>query len=403
LNTSRVQAYQLSSQGRAGGKWSTIVADPLATYDSVISNPEGAGKGIMAHSPYFTNAPSGLYRALIRCKVATNTGEIPAGSMDVFSEFSSMRAELRFQPGDFSASDAYQEFSVDFVLRSAGYWGFRVYTEGNQAFTADIVKIFPLALLEDKQLLQLYPGSEGAIPADIQPRRSAHPFTGLLIAGALYDYYRIVDAHHLSGYNMKLKMVPIRKGRSQVYVDFPETAVELFDNNVIYMCGADLTALTLRQKQMLAEYVRRGGGLIAFGGHKALDRAGLKGSLLEEILPVRGGEGVPPLIAYAGGAPLARDAAHPVSQFVDFDPPPFCFFQHDLQARPPSQTIITVGGKPGVVVGQCGLGRVAVIGMTCFGDPAPSQTPFWKWRSWVLLLRDLTWWVAGQDEHFRME
>jgi len=400
LSTSRAQAYQLSSQRRAGGKWSTIVNDPLATYDSVISSPEDVGKGIMAHSPYFTNAPPGLYRALVRCKVATNTGDIQAGAVDVFSEFASARALKSFFPKDFPVANTYQEFPVDFVLRSAGYWGFRVYTEGNQAFTADIVKIFPLALLEDKQLLDLYPGSEGAIPADVQPRRNAHPFTGLLVAGALYDYYRIVDAHHLSGYNMKLKMVPIRKGRSQVYVGFPETAEDLFDNNVIYLCGADLTALTLRQKNMLAEYVRRGGGLIVFGGHKALDRAGLKGSLLDEVLPVAGGEGIPPLVTLAGGAPLVRGAAHPVTQFAEFDSPPVCFFVHDLQARPQTQTIITVGGKPGLVVGKCGKGRVAVVGMTCFGAPAESQTPFWKWRSWVLLLRDLAWWAAGQDEHF---
>ena len=53
-------------------------------------------------------------------------------------------------------------------------------------------------------------------------------------------------------------------------------------------------------------------------------------------------------------------------------------------------------------MGKCGKGRVAVVGMTCFGSPAKSQTPFWQWRSWVLLLRDLAWWVAGQDEHFEL-
>ncbi|MFH1919289.1 MAG: glutamine amidotransferase [Planctomycetota bacterium] len=400
LSTSRAQAYQLSSQNMAGGKWSSIVTDPQATYDSVISSPEDVGRGIMAHSPYFTNAPPGLYRAQIRSKVATNTGDVQAGALDVFSEFASTRAELRLFPKDFPAANTYQEFPVDFVLRSAGYWGFRVYTQGNQTFTADIVKIFPLALLEDKQLLELYPGSEGDIPADIQPRRNAHPFTGLLVAGLLYDYYRIVDAHHLGGYDMKLKMVPIRKGRSQVFVGFPETAPDLFDHNVIYLCGADLTALTLRQKNMLAEYVRRGGGLIVFGGHKALDRAGLKGSLREEVLPVTGGAGLPPLVTLPGGAPLVRGASHPVTQFADFDSPPVCFYVHDLEARPEAQTIITVGGKPGLVVGKCGKGRVAVIGMTCFGAPAEAQTPFWQWRSWVLLLRDLAWWAAGQDEHF---
>jgi uncharacterized membrane protein len=400
LSTSRAQAYQLSSQNMAGGKWSSIVADARATYDSVISSPEDVGRGIMAHSPYFTNAPPGLYRAHVRSKVATNGGDVQAGAMDVFSEFAGARAVLPVFPKDFPAADTYQVFPVDFVLRSAGYWGFRVYTQGNQTFTADIVKIFPLALLEDKQLLELYPGSEGATAADIRPRRNAHPFTGLLVAGALYDYYRIVDAHHLSGYDMKLKMVPIRKGRSQVFEGFPETAEDLFDNNVIYLCGADLTALTLRRKNMLAEYVRRGGGLIVFGGHKALDRAGLKGSLLEEVLPVTGGAGLPPLVTLPGGAPLVRGHDHPVTQYADFDSPPVCFYVHDLEARPGAQTIITVGGKPGLVVGKCGKGRVAVVGMTCFGAPAGAQTPFWQWRSWVLLLRDLAWWAAGQDEHF---
>ncbi len=401
LSTSRAQAYQLSCQNMAGGKWSSIVSDPQATYDSVISSPEGVGQGIMAHSPYFTNAPPGLYRALLRAKVAANTGDVQAGALDVFSEFAGTRAEVRLFPKSFLAANVYQEVSVDFVLRTAGYWGFRVYTQGKQSFTADIVKIFPLALLEDKQFLDLYPGSEGAIPANIQPRRNAYPFTGLLVAGALYDYYRIVDAHHLSGYEMKLKMIPIRKGRSQAYVGFPETAQDLFDNNVIYLCGADLAALTLRQKNMLAEYVRRGGGLIVFGGHKALDRAGLKGSLLEEVLPVTGGAGIPPLVALPGGAPLVRGAVHPVTRFADFDSPPVCFYVHDLRSRLEAQTLITVGGRPGLVVGKSGKGRVAVIGMTCFGSPAESQTPFWQWRSWVLLLRDLAWWAAGQDEHFQ--
>ena len=401
LSTSRAQAYQLSSQHMAGGKWSSIVADPQATYDSVLSSPEGVGRGIMAHSPYFTNAAPGLYRALLRAKVAVNTGDVQAGAMDVFSELASTRAELRLFPKDFHAANAYQEFPVDFVLRSAGYWGFRAYTQGNQPFTADIVKIFPLALLEDNQLLDLYPGSEGTIAANIKPRRNAHPFTGMLVAGALYDTYRIVDAHHLGGYETKLKMVPIRKGRSQVTMGFPETAAELFDHNVIYLCGADFTALTLRQKNMLAEYVRRGGGLIVFGGHKALDRAGLKGSLLEEVLPVTGGAGIAPLVVLPGGAALVRSAAHPVTQFVDFDPAPVCFYVHELQSRPEAQTLITVGGKPGLVVGKCGKGRVAVVSMTCFGSPAESQTPFWQWRCWALLLRDLAWWAAGQDERFQ--
>ena len=122
---------------------------------------------------------------------------------------------------------------------------------------------------------------------------------------------------------MKLEMVPIQKGRSQVFVDFPKTAKELFDHNVVYLCGADLTALTLRQKNLLAEYVRRGGGLIVFGGHKALDRAGLRGSLLEEVLPVTGGAGIPPLVSLRSGGLLARGARTPSPNSRSSTPGPF--------------------------------------------------------------------------------
>lgn len=400
ISTSPVQAYQVSSLSSAGGKWSRIVADPEATYDSVVTSPEGVGRGMMAHSPYFTNAPPGLYRAILRCKVADNTRAEKAGLMDIFSEFASTRAVLDLYPRDFAAPNRFQEFSVDFVLRTAGYWGFRVYTEGNQPFTAAIAKVFPLGLLEDRQLLDLYPGSEGAIPAEVQPRKNAYPFTGLLIAGAMYDYFRIVDAFHLAAYDMKLDTVPIQKGRSQVYVGFPETSQALFDHNLIYLCGADLTALTLRQKHMIAEYVRRGGGLIVFGGHKSLDRGGAKGSLIEEILPVTCQGGLPPLLHFPQGAPLVKASPHPVTEYADLSPTPVCFFIHDLRARPEAQTIMTVADKPAIVVGQVGKGRVAVIALTCFGEPAEGQTPFWKWPYWVLLLRDLSWWVAGEDQHF---
>jgi uncharacterized membrane protein len=118
-------------------------------------------------------------------------------------------------------------------------------------------------------------------------------------------------------------------------------------------------------------------------------------------VPVTGGDGIPPLVSLPRGAPLTRGEPHPVTQFADFDPAPVCFYVHDLRARPGAQTLITVGGRPGLVVGKYGKGRVAAIGMTCFGSPAESQTPFWRWRSWVLLLRDLAWWTAGQDEHFQ--
>ncbi|HEY3398956.1 MAG TPA: hypothetical protein VGM19_15010 [Armatimonadota bacterium] len=400
ITTSRAQAYQLAGLNNSGGKWSPISADPNSDYGSILTSPPGVGPGIMAHSPYFTSMPPGLYRAVLRARIGDPSKQEKVGAIDIGSEFAGMRAGLDIYARDFAKADTYQDFSMDFILRSAGYWMFRVYTEGNQPFTVDTVKIFQLSQFQDRQLLDLYPGSEGAIPADVQPRRNTYPFTGLLVAGALYDYYRIVDAFHLTGTEMKLDTVPIEKGRSQVYVGFPGTAKELFDHNLIYLCGADASALTLRQKHMIAEYVRRGGGLIVLGGHKTLDRGSMGGSLLDEILPLDLPAEPRQLIFTPEGTPVLAGTPHPLTQYVDFSAKPVSYYMHDLQAKPAAQVLLTAGGKPGLVIWQAGKGRVATVDIIPMGSPAEGQVPFWKWDGWVNLLRDLSWWVAGQDDHF---
>jgi uncharacterized membrane protein len=209
-----------------------------------------------------------------------------------------------------------------------------------------------------------------------------------------------VDAFHLNDWDMKLDTEFIRKSRSQTFPGFPETPEALFAHNVIYLCDVDASGLTLRQKHMIAEYVRRGGGLIVFGGHKTLERGSMRGSLLAEVLPVTIGEGMPPLLHFPRGAPVVKGAGHPTTDSADFSGDPVCFWMHDLPARSEAQTILTVEGKPAVVVGRIGQGRVACVAMTCLGSPAEGQTPFWQWSSWLNFLRDLSWWVAGQDDHF---
>jgi len=395
--SSAVKVYHLAGLAYAGGKWGKIVTDPDSAYGTAVASPEGVGKGIMAHSPYFRNPKPGLYRAVLRCKVADTERKEMAGCMDVASECASARALLNLHPRDFTAADTYQEFSLDFILRTPGWWLFRVYTEGNQAFTADVVKIFPLKFLDDRQLLDIYPGSDGRIPEDIQPKKG-RPFTGLLVAGPMYDYWRVADAFHLAGYDAKLTPV---WAHTQTFPGFPETAEELFAFNVVYLCDVDAGSLTLRQKRMLVEYVRRGGGLVLLGGHRAFDRGRMAESLLDEMLPVTCQRDVlPPLTGFPGGVALRKGTAHPVTAFTDLSASPLCFYMHDVQARDGADVILTAEERPAIVLGRAGRGRVACLAMTCFGDPGEGQMPFWKWPGWVILLRDISWWTAGEDEHF---
>jgi uncharacterized membrane protein len=109
---------------------------------------------------------------------------------------------------------------------------------------------------------------------------------------------------------------------------------------------------------------------------------------------------LPPLVHFSPAAPLVKGAPHPVTETVDFAAAPVCCYLHGLSPRPGAQVLITAGGKPALIVGQVGQGRVACVALTCLGSPAEGQTPFWRWPAWPLLLRDLSWWVAGEDRHF---
>lgn len=399
ISTSPLQAYQPSAWNMAGGKWSAIKPDSDATYDSVITSPPDVGPGIMAHSPYWTGTAPGLYRVLLRCKVGDNTRADRAGGMDVGSELAAMRAGADIFPKDFAAPSQFQEIALDFILRTAGYWMVRLYTAGNQPFTCDCVKIVPLALLSDSDLLALYPGSEGSIPPDLKPRKQG-PFTGLLLGGPLSEVYRLNDAFHLTDYDMKLDTVWAQKSWSQTWPGFPETPQALFDHQVIAICDLQAASLTLRQKRMLEEYVKRGGGLVMLGGHVAFERGHIQGSLLEPLLPVVCKPAFAPLIHTPQGQALVSGQDHPTTVSCNFADAPVAYFVHDVQPRPRAQVLLKVGEHPAVVVGSYGEGRVACITLAAFGDPGPDQIPFWQWRSWITFVRDLLWWTAGEEARF---
>lgn len=401
-STSRVYMPNLAGLNYAGGKWSPIVPDKGSTFGVVLASQDGVGsRGLMCHSPYNMNPRSGLYRAIIRCKVADNTRKEAAGGIDIDSQFASGRADMPLLPSMFAKANTWQDFTMDFVLRTQGYWTFRVRTEGNQPFTVDSVRVFPLQLFTDAQLLDIYPGSDGSVPPELQVKKPWE-FSAMLVAGLYYDEFRIPQALHLSHYTVKVTPIWVQKDNAQSFPGFPETPDKLFNQHLVILCDVDITGMTLRQKRLLVEYVRRGGGLLMLGGHKTFERGGIRGSLLDEVLPVTFPDGdLPPLKHLPAGGTLEKAEPHPLTQYLDLSAAPKCYFLNNLIPRPGAQTILTVDKAPAIVLGTFGKGRVACVALTPLGAPAPGQVPFWQWDNWTLFLRDICWWVGGEDEHFK--
>lgn len=70
------------------------------------------------------------------------------------------------------------------------------------------------------------------------------------------------------------------------------------------------------------------------------------------------------------------------------------YWIHEL--RPKNGTILLeADGRPLLIVGTHGEGRVAVFTGSPLGEPLAEQTPFWNWEQWPQLLHNIVEWSAG--------
>ncbi len=385
---------QFSSKG---GQWSKIVIDKEAERGSALQAPANTGRGIMAHSPYFPAMSLGLYRMRARVKLADNRTKTRAGYIDILGRFVGMRLLMEFHPPLFNGPNQYQVIEQDFIVRDSHWWTIRLYTDGNQAWSVDSVKIFPLDELKDRQMLEIYPGIAGQVPPKLRPKMS-RPFKMLFVAGLGYDAYRPTHIIRLLDTRSEAKPIWVRRDRSVNLIGFPETAEQLFEQSCVLLCNLNAKGLTLHQKNMLREFVKRGGAMVIFGGHQAYERGNWVGSLLEETLPIRIGDSLEDgLLHEPKGLPLKIAGKLPWPREAEFDAAPRIYFLHQVSLKANAQVFATAGSRPFLVGGEYGKGRVVCVLGVGLGSPRKGQTPFWIWTDWIYFMRNACWWAMRYD------
>lgn len=397
-----VTSYNLSGMGRRYDR-SEIVSDAEATDGTRLQALTGLGAGIFAHSATMTSPRPGIYRAVLRAKSSRGGGGEPLGRLDISSELAGGRAALDIGTDDFDEPGVYRDIAFDFIYRTPGWWLFRLHTTGEIEWSVDTLRVYPVRYFDDREFLAVFSGSEGQIPESLVPGRKADDRSGtaLVVAGPLHQRWRVADALHLAGTG--IAPVHVAGRRSQTFPGFPATAEELFTHRLIVLCGIEVQSLTIAQRHLLSEFVRRGGGLALLGGHRAYDRGGIQHSLLAAALPVvfpapdtphpaLGGSGRPSLLK-------AEDADHPLLADYDLADAPVAYWWHRAEPKPEATVLLSLAdGEPAMVAGTFGAGRVLCVLTTCHGNPQPGQTPFWDWSPWPMLLRDLMWWTTGTED-----
>jgi len=267
-------------------------------------------------------------------------------------------------------------------------------TDGKAVFTVDSIKIFRLRELDDRQLLALYPGIEGEVPPRLKP--PAPPSTGqelkgLVVAGMGYERFRIADVFGVLALKTQMKVVWVK---GMELAGLPQDPRDLFGYSIVYLCNVNVRRMTLKDKNAIREYVKRGGALVVMGGQQGYERGGWRGSLVEQALPVtvapaiRGG-----LVHVPAGQALTVTRDVPWLEAISTASSPRVYYLHAVTVKPTGRVLVTAGDRPFMVTGAYGKGRVVCILGLPYGDPRPEQTPFWQWGDWVHLFREVCWWA----------
>lgn len=383
-----------------GGQWSKPIVDTQAERGNALLAPAGSGPGLMAHSPYFGGVVPGLYRLRARLRVSDVSSSKRAGTIDVVEELPGTRLYMEVTPSRFGAADRYEVVEQDFILRGAGWWAMRLYTDGGQAWAIDSIKIVPLHELRDRQLMSIFPASVGQVKPALRPRTNK-PYRVMFVAGLGYDFHRFVQILRLLDLTVQVTPVWVKRSRIMTFVGWPETAEALFDHQVIVICNVSARAMSLRQKAFLVEYVRRGGALVVLGGHQGYERGGWKDSLLGSVLPVRvAGSLGAGLVHHPDGLTVSLASPLPWQHESDLSVGPRVYFLHRARLADGAQVFARAGQEPFVVGGTFGKGRVVCVLGLPQGAPAQGQTPFWTWPDWPYLMRNAIWWAMRRPKGF---
>jgi uncharacterized membrane protein len=189
--------------------------------------------------------------------------------------------------------------------------------------------------------------------------------------------------------------------------DFPTTlkGLRTFDVVILSDIGSNTLLIhpdTFKKSQsmnnrceLLAEYVRKGGGLMMVGGYMSFSgidgKARYQRTVLKDILPIEMVEGDDRIEAPQGVTPKVLDAKHPVFSGIKGAFPKFLGY-NQLRAREGSSILATVGNDVFIAVAEIGKGRSAAFASDCgphWGPPA-----FVAWTHYSKLWSNLVTWLA---------
>ena len=179
---------------------------------------------------------------------------------------------------------------------------------------------------------------------------------------------------------------------------FPGSYDELFGYNAVVLSDVNFKAIGDTGFEMLCDYVEQGGNLLVTGGPYAFGNGEFGGSRFLEVLPAT--LSGPFDLKWAGKGKSwdlkPEDIKNPLLKGVSFDQKPEVFWQHFVTPKKGAEVVLTAGGKPVLILGKYGKGKVAVLTLSPTGVAEEGEKAWWDWNGWPPLMKNLFGWMAAE-------
>jgi len=176
---------------------------------------------------------------------------------------------------------------------------------------------------------------------------------------------------------------------------FPGGYPELFAYNAVILSDVNFRALGDIRMEMLCDYVAQGGKLLVTGGPYALGNGEFEDTRFLEMLPAT--LSGPFDLKWAGKGKswelTPTLEGKPFLNGVSFNPAPRVFWQHFVTPKQDARVILTAGGKPNLILGKYGKGKVVLLTLSPTGAATNDKTAWWTWDGWPGLLKNLFTWM----------
>ena len=332
----------------------------------------GEGKAVEVKAPlqtetYFNGVRGGLYQFVLRVKTASAPPSDAKLHLRCWPAGQAWVLEKDF-PLEGLTPDKWTDLTIEAeVGHDHGNCGVAI-SGGWDGLLIDRLEVRELKPLAEADRLveqKLRPW-----PADLTPAADGGAFC---IAGLWHELLGLPAALN------KLE-IPMTKGNWYSYGgkhtwDSPQlkNPDDLAQYRLLVLADVDLRTLSLEQRAWLRGWVEAGGSLLMTGGPYGLGAGWWQESdLLAPILPAT----MKPYDLQPSPVPLPLKGAGSLDD-LKLPADAATIWLHELAPKPGAEVALTAGGKPALILGQAGKGRVALLALAPLGEDVAGA---W-WRS----------------------